>query len=460
MSNILLVEPNYRSKFPPLGLMRLATYHKELGDSVTFVRGMNPELKSVIWHRIYIASLFTWELPRTLKTIKFYTPAVATPKNIYVGGIGVTLMPEYIRSQVECTIIEGQIDSPNRLGKGSPVIAKLPPDYSILNFVNYNYFPKDAYFVRITKGCPRSCEFCAVPLLEKDFGYLNNVSFQVKEIEKRHGEKRHLVILDNNILAIDCFDKIVDKIVKLGFQSGATKKGEKRTVDFNQGIDARIIAQNPYIANTLSSICMEPVRLAFDHIGMKKVYLKTIHLLREQGFKKFTNYILFNFKDTPLDLYERFQINVSLNEKYGIRITGFPMRFIPMNSVSRHYVSNGWKWRYLRGIQCVLLATRGLVSPNPEFVRTAFGENFEEFLEILSMPDRYIIHRFKYKNNEASDWRKKFRKLSKSDLDEFLDILYSINRSRNKKQCIEQQPRKYWKLIDHYYPNGNVYKDK
>jgi hypothetical protein len=67
------------------------------------------------------------------------------------------------------------------------------------------------------------------------------------------------------------------------------------------------------------------------------------------------------------------------------------MRFIPMDDVSRRHVARGWKWRYLRGVQCILLATRGLVSTSPAFIARAFGETFDEFQEIVSMPDRYII---------------------------------------------------------------------
>lgn len=36
--NILLVEPNYKNKFPPIGLMKLSTYFKSLGDNVVFLR--------------------------------------------------------------------------------------------------------------------------------------------------------------------------------------------------------------------------------------------------------------------------------------------------------------------------------------------------------------------------------------------------------------------------------------
>jgi hypothetical protein len=45
MRNILLIEPNFKNKYPPIGLMKLATYHKMLGDKVVFFKG---ELKDFI----------------------------------------------------------------------------------------------------------------------------------------------------------------------------------------------------------------------------------------------------------------------------------------------------------------------------------------------------------------------------------------------------------------------------
>ena len=41
---VLLVEPNYKNKYPPMGLMKISTYHKMQGDDVHFVKGINPNI--------------------------------------------------------------------------------------------------------------------------------------------------------------------------------------------------------------------------------------------------------------------------------------------------------------------------------------------------------------------------------------------------------------------------------
>jgi len=455
MANVLLVEPDYRSKFPPLGLMRISTYHKGRGDCVTFVRGRIPEKREMHWHRIYISSLFTWELPRTVKTIRYYAGAVSSQADIYVGGIGATLLPDYIRDHVECTIVEGQIEKRWVLGRNSPPIARLIPDYSILKSVQHKYEPDDAYFARITKGCVRNCKFCAVPKLEPEFGLLAPMETQIASIEKAHGTKQNLVIMDNNVLAISEIEEKLHTIEKLGFGRGAKRNGRQRMVDFNQGIDARLIAKKPKLATALGRISMKPIRLAFDSFspGMENAYRKAIKLLADQGFTSFTNYLLYNYNDTPEDFYRRLQINMELNEKIGIRVSGFPMRFIPITDTRRGHVSPKWKWRWLRGIQCVLQATHGLVGPNSEFTKAAFGSDIEEFYKILSMPDRYIIYRDHYKNNGAAEWWSRFRKLSESDRIEFLDLLERLNKDRKRKNTITGL-KKFRSLIEHYYPNG------
>ncbi len=457
LMNVLLVEPNYRSKFPPLGLMRLSTYHKSRGDRIRFVRGKDEWSRARRWDRIYVASLFTWELPRTTRTIKFYLPCVEDVKDVFVGGVGVTLVPDYVRQRVACTVVEGPLDTPGRLDPSTPAIADLVPDYSLLRKVDYDYSPHDAYFARITKGCIRSCPFCAVPKLEKQFGLMSPLRQQISEAKKQHGEKQHLVVMDNNILGIEGIENIVAEIRNLGFQANAKRKERQRTVDFNQGLDARLISQKPELARLLASLCLSPARLAFDFVGMQQSYERAIRLLAEQGLNEFTNYMLFNFKDSPRDLYDRLWVNANLNSELGIRITGFPMRFIPMDDVSRRHVAPAWKWRYLRGIQCVLLATHGLVSPNPDFIRNAFGDTYEQFLEILSMPDRYIIYREHYRNDGAVDWKREYRGLKAHQKEQLLDILCDLNRTwRERPQKLAGLDRRFRNIVEHYYPGGKT----
>ncbi|RII29904.1 MAG: cobalamin-binding domain-containing protein [Geobacter sp.] len=457
MSNILLVEPDYGSKFPPLGLMKLSSWHKQCGDQVNFVRGCDREKKNFHWHRIYISSLFTWELPRTVKTIKYYQQSVLSSKDIFVGGIGATLLPDYIREQVDCTIIEGQIEQPGILGPNSPPIAEMVPDYDLIQSVDYSYTPENAYFLRITKGCVRSCKFCAVPQLEKEFGYLSDIKDQVKRTNNEFGEKQHMVIMDNNVLALKDIEDRIKDIRSLGFERGAKRNGRMMTVDFNQGIDARLIAKKPILAKLLGTLPLKPIRLAFDFVSksMERDYRTSIKLLVDQGFGSFTNYMLYNFKDTPTDFYYRLRINAELNNQLGIRVSGFPMRYIPPTETQRGYVSPNWNWRYLRGIQCVLQATHGLVSPRTEFMHAAFGESQEEFEEILSMPDRYILFREHFKHNGASDgWRKQFRMLSRSERGDFLTLLGTLHADRKRKDAIKGI-KKFRDLLEHYYPGGN-----
>ena len=83
--------------------------------------------------------------------------------------------------------------------------------------------------------------------------------------------------MDNNVVASPRLKEIIDEVVDLGFGRGATivnpKTGKKvrRRVDFNQGVDARILAKSEHFMKQLSRICLSPLRIAFDHVGLMKL---------------------------------------------------------------------------------------------------------------------------------------------------------------------------------------------
>jgi len=450
-SRILIVEPNYRSKFPPLGLLRISTFHKSLNDKVDFVIGCDETRKSNNYDKVYVSSLFTYELPKTVKTINFYQKCVKNPQNdIIVGGIGATLLPEYIRQRSKCKIVIGALDQHNALGYNEYPVSELIPDYSILKEVDKKYTPVDAYFARVSVGCIRKCKFCAVPILEPKFRYLQSISYQINEVISQFGEKKDLVILDNNILALKNISDIILEISNLGFARNTRFDNKLRNVDFNQGIDARLI--NREIAQTLSKICLYPVRLAVDNTSIIDKYKNAIKTLSDNGFSYYTTYVMFNFDDNPQDFYKRLKLNLELSLIHNIRITGFPMKFVPIDQVERHHISNNWNWRYLRGIQCILVGTHGMVSPNPNFFEVAFGKNVNEFIEIISMPDDYIIFREKNKD-KAKEWKGCFFKLNHSEKE---DLFNHLSANHGKQSNYKHPNKNIEKVLRFYDPKNEI----
>ena len=62
------------------------------------------------------------------------------------------------------------------------------------------------------------------------------------------------------------------------------------TSDFNQGIDARIIARSPHFLRELASTAIKPLRIAFDHIGMHRTYRKAVEMAVDADIPAISNY--------------------------------------------------------------------------------------------------------------------------------------------------------------------------
>jgi hypothetical protein len=72
------------------------------------------------------------------------------------------------------------------------------------------------------------------------------------------------------------------------------------------------------------------------------------------------------------------------------------MKFVPLDAKDRHYVDTAhWNKTQLRGIQCILHATHGVVGPRKPFFEKAFGRTVEEFKYIIEKPEEEIFDRNK-----------------------------------------------------------------
>ena len=98
MADILLLEPGYSNKYPPIGLMKISYFHKYIHhDYVRFAKGKLPDaFNGKKWDRVYVTTLFTFEWPKTKEAIEYALSVVKDPSQVYTGGILATLMPELI----------------------------------------------------------------------------------------------------------------------------------------------------------------------------------------------------------------------------------------------------------------------------------------------------------------------------------------------------------------------------
>src|SRR6266540_1290249 len=483
--NILLIEPGYKNKYPPLGLMKIAAYHGPHGkrDNVKFIKcDVDRSVLSQKWDRIYITTLFSFEWKEISKSIDFALQvARGNATKVFVGGIAASLMHEKFIEEVKwrgVRFIKGLLSDPpaKALGLdefeeelyaddryGTP-IEDLVPDYSILDQINdqYVYPVHDAYFTYASRGCIRKCHFCGVPKLEGPQRDAQPLTALVQAIDERYGPRRDLMLMDNNVVASANYKNIIAEIRDLGFVPGAKfiRRGMRvavqRRVDFNQGVDARILCKDPMYLQHMSTICLKPLRIAFDHIGVRKPYETSIRIAHDVGLNELSNYMLYNFHDTPSDLYQRMRLNIGLNEELGTRIFSFPMRYQPTDMKDRSHIGPHWKRYFLRSMQIILQATHGIVSGSPQFFRRAFGRNEEEFLALLLRPQHFLFNRLWYEEyggrGEFDDFQNQFARLSETDRAELAQLLSGVDPSSFQLLSYQTENANVRRILPFYLP--------
>ncbi len=521
---------------------KLKTYSKNFGPSIEkWIKYYRKKYRTkkidevAQFDEICISTLFTFHFKITIETIIYCKSLLAKNGRIWIGGVMASVIPQEIQKETGINPIVGLLDVPKVIDSDNEIIIdELHPDYSILEEIEYEYPENNGYYAHMTRGCIRKCAFCAVPIIEPEFKDNFSLVEKVENINKNYGERRNLLLFDNNTLASDKFPQIIDEIQKAGFYKGATyvdpnllslsmrnlKRGindigyrklffklvkrlsnklhgktkddffkmiencginmnvlpkksqliqlyplisdineeklnktpKKRYVDFNQGVDARLIDEN--IMKLLSKIPIYPLRIAFDNMNHAIDYEKAIRLANKYEIQHLSNYLLFNYKDRPEELYKRLKLNVDLCEELpDLKIYSFPMRYSPIwddNGYhhNRKYVGMHWNKKFIRAIQCILNATKGKVGRKKSFFEAAFGKDEDEYFEILWMPERYIMNREKCINNGLKEsWKILFYSLSPEEYREVKSDIES-NKLKNTTKIYSSSKLNILKL--HY----------
>lgn len=365
---IALINTDPKTKYYPIALLKIGAWLKDKGNDCKIFNNTLPKAKK--FDEIWVTTCFTFDLSHSVGIVK---EAVKRAKIVKVGGIAASLLPKYFERE-GAEVHKGLIAEAE----------KFPLDYSLLDKT------PEYSITHITRGCVRKCGFCMVTKLEPKFYKRDNWE---KDI---HPKAPNVLFYDNNWLAqpLSAIKKDAKKIKAL------VDEGKIKDVDFNQGLDARLMTKEK--ADAIKGIPIPLVRFAFDNKEEDGHYQKAVELMVERGYSLFMSYMLYNFKDKPEFFYYRVRETVRLQEKmrkkYKLKVHTklFPMRYQPILEINkrRDFIGEHWTEIQKKGIPALLRSASQCGELSLYSIKEFeywFGKNDKEFMKLLSYPKLLLL---------------------------------------------------------------------
>lgn len=313
MKKALLVQPNFplprgksrnHSKYFPIGLLKISTYlKKEKGMETELIFYKEEETtEKIIPDIIFITSIFTYWSEHVKNAVEYFKEKYPNVP-IVVGGVYASLIPKHCKEYTKCDyVIEGPLKE----------VDMYEADDSLIDV--------DFQILHTTRGCPRRCKFCGAYLIEQDWECKYSIKKEIK--------KKKIVFYDNNLLANEYIEYILDELAEL--------KRQKKInyVESQSGLDGRILRKKPFLAIKLFKAGFKNVKIAWDGpLKQHEEIEKQIIILSEAGFKR--NEIgVFMIYNANLSYEEMEKKRIKCVE-WGVQIVG--CRYIPLNQTYDNY---------------------------------------------------------------------------------------------------------------------------
>jgi hypothetical protein len=365
---IALVDTARRRRHYSVALLRLGAWRRTLGDECRLYENTLPAIGEA--DEIWLSTVFNFDMDRALELAR---EARKRADRVLIGGISASLFPEYFERE-GFEVVRGIV----------PEAEALAPDYGLLGE------PPTYAVTQATRGCPRKCDFCMVPILEPTVSVRDRWADDVPE------GVSEIIFYDNNILAQPPaqFARLAGEILEL------TTKRKIRSVDFNQGLDARILTESS--ADLLAELPIQIVRFAFDGMQEDGHYQRAVRMMAERGTREFRSFVLYNHTGTPREFYYRLRESMDLQEElqsagYPTRVRSYPMLHHPVVSPDVNRESLGYHWRRseIEAVRLILTVSTGgamFVSPNSlEEFEFWWGRDADEFMKLVRFPQLKLL---------------------------------------------------------------------
>lgn len=309
IKNALLVQPDFpiphksrnHKEHIPIGLLKISSFLKDKNIKTELIY-FNKDIEKEIPDIIFITSVFTYWSKYVIDCSLYYKEKYPNIP-IIIGGIYASLMPEHCKEKSKCDyIIKGPI----------PEVEEFLPDYSLVDI--------DFQIIHATRGCPRRCEFCGAYDIEPNWSSKYSIKNEIL--------KKKIIFYDNNLLANEYIEFILDELIEL------KKQKKVQYIESQSGVDGRILRKKPFLAFKMFKAGFKNVKIAWD--GKYNTYEeieKQLNILEQAGFKKrdLSIFMIYN-TEIPYEEIEKKRIKCA---EWGVQIIG--CRYIPLNQTFDNY---------------------------------------------------------------------------------------------------------------------------